>query len=371
MLVKIVVVGTRGFPGVAGGIERHCEQLYPRLASLGCRVDVLARRWCFPPPAQLPWYHGVGMTYLSCPRSRALETLGHSILGVIVAALRGADILHIHGVGPAILVPFARVLGLKVVFTHHGPDYQRAQWGRWAKWLLRLGERWGCQRAHAVIAISVDIEERVNRHRAGGCVRIPNGVNETLVPPADHYLSEIGVHPGQYVLAVGRFVEDKGFHDLIEAFVTTYRQGMPLVLVGGVQHTTPYSRCLEEKARHHGVLLPGILTGERLWALFAHARLFVLPSHYEGLPITLLEAMSFGIDVLVSDIPANRSLELGNDDYFPVGDVKALSGRLSKKLAGKPGRDFSAILDSNYRWPNIAAQTLAVYTAIVAKTSPH
>ena len=361
--MKVAVLGTRGFPGVAGGIERHCEGLYPTVVGLGFQVDVFARQWCFPAGARPASFQGVKLVYLVAPRHARLETLGHTALGVLVSAIIRPDIVHIHGVGPAVLIPLARALGLRVVFTHHGPDYQRRQWGPLAKWILRLGERWGCKYANEVIAISGDIEKCVQAHRSTGCVRIPNGVGKPFSPTPTNYLNTIGVERGRYVLAVGRFVEDKGFHDLVEAFSMLSPPGVHLVLVGGTHHSTAYSRRLEIDAKKHGVVLTGMLTGDRLWELFSQARIFVLPSHYEGLPITLLEAMSFGLDVLVSDIKANLAVGLETKDYFPVGNVDVLARMLSAKLSDEPGRDFSQILDHKFAWDGIAAKTLDVYTA--------
>ena len=143
---------------------------------------------------------------------------------------------------------------------------------------------------------------------------------------------------------------------------------MRLVLAGGVIHPTLYSRRLETMARERRVVLPGLVTGDVLWALYSHARLFVLPSHYEGLSITLLEAMSFGLDVLVSDIPANLELGLDPGDHFPVGDVQALAAMLSRKLGEPRSRDFTETLDRFHSWPDIAARTLAVYETIVSET---
>lgn len=316
--LKIIVLGTRGFPGVAGGIERHCESLYPELCKIGCRVQVLARRWLFSPEDRRPSYEEVGLIYLATPRASPVETIVHTASGVIFAAVSRPDILHFHGVGPALLIPLARLLGLKVVFTHHGPDYRRRQWGRLAKWVLRLGERLGTRYAHQVIAVSEEIERGVCRRRASGCVRIPNGVGQRSPRASTNYLREIGIEPGEYVLSVGRFVEDKGFHDLVEAFAAVSPPGVRLVLVGGSYHPSRYSRRLEAMAEKHDVILTGLLSGETLWEVFSKARLFVLPSYYEGLPITLLEAMSFGIDVLVSDIEPNLELGLAPGDYFPV-----------------------------------------------------
>jgi len=140
----VLVVGLRGFPGIQGGIETHCEQLYPRLVKLGAEVEVVTRSsyWDTAKPAT---HQGVKLTSVWSPSSTTLETFVHSFLAVLYAAYKRPDVLHLHAIGPAIFAPLARLFGLKVVVTHHGPDYDREKWNEFAKQLLRIGERLGTQ----------------------------------------------------------------------------------------------------------------------------------------------------------------------------------------------------------------------------------
>ena len=137
--MKIVVTGTRGIPGIQGGVETHCQELYPRIAAMGHDVTVI-RRTPYVSDCNKE-YSGVRLVDVYAPRKKSFEAIVHTFLAIIKARRMNADILHIHAIGPAIMVPFARMLGLKVVMTNHGPDYDRQKWGRMAKAILKTGER--------------------------------------------------------------------------------------------------------------------------------------------------------------------------------------------------------------------------------------
>ena len=154
-------------------------------------------------------------------------------------------------------------------------------------------------------------------------------------------------------------------HDLIEAFKGVegkYR----LVIAGDADHKSDYSRALKNSAAEdERIVLTGYLTGEPLKQVFSHAGLFVLPSYHEGLPIALLEAMSYGLPVLVSDIPANKEIDLPDARYFRCGDVKDLRSKISQLLkAGLSAEEKQATsqkLKENFNWDQISDQTIAIY----------
>ncbi len=357
--MKIVVTGTRGIPEIQGGVETHCQELYPLLAQNGADVTIVRRR-CYAPDSKTE-FRGVKIKDLYAPRKKSLEAAVSTFLGVIYAKRAGADLVHIHAVGPSIVVPVAKMLGLKVVMTHHGPDYEREKWGRMARWAIKTGEKFAARYADRMIVISRVIADRIAaEYGRTDTILIPNGVPAPVRSTRTDFLRELGVEPGRYVLALGRFVPEKNFHQLIDAFNV---QGYKLVIAGDADHPGPYSEQLKAQACAAGVVLPGFVRGEKLNQLLTNAALFVLPSSHEGLPITLLEAMSYGRDVLVSDIPANCLPELTPADFFPVGNVGALRDALRRKLSAPVAErpyDLSA-----YDWQTIASRTSAVYSDLL------
>jgi glycosyltransferase involved in cell wall biosynthesis len=367
--LHVMVLGLRGFPGVQGGVESHAEHLYPLLQQLGCSVEVVVRARYLSATMGDSW---CGIEYLRiwAPKSRALEAIVHSLLGVIVAAWRRPDILHIHAVGPALVTPLARLLGLRVVVTHHGPDYNRQKWGALARWALRTGEAWGMRFAQGRIAISRTILVHVRREYRITADLIPNGVATPDIPTTTSALRQFALTPRRYVLMVGRLVPEKRHIDLIEAFTRAGLNGWRLVLVGGADHPDVYSRTLAALAQQReGVISTGMMTGLPLRELFAHAGVFVLPSSYEGLPIALLEALSYGLPVIASDIPANREIDLPAHHYFPLGDVAALADTLqSFARQDWPAEQMSETrtwVVNRFDWHTVAAQSLNIYTRVL------
>jgi glycosyltransferase involved in cell wall biosynthesis len=368
--MKIIVLGTRGFPDVQGGIEKHCEDLYPRLVAFGCDVLVLAREPYVGP--NMYTFKGVTVYPLKCPKHKYLEAFLHTFLGVIRARFMNPDVLHIHAIGPSLFVPLARLLGLKVVVTHHGPDYERKKWNTVSKMILRLGEELGMRYAHYVIAISKVIAQSIRDEFGRVAMIIPNGVN--VSPPVEktEVLSKFNLLSGQYILAVGRFVPEKGFVDLLNAFqkatpmIQNSESPWKLVIVGGADHEDEYSRELKGKSSQMpNVVLTGFQNGPALKELYSHAGHFILPSYHEGLPIVLLEALSFGASCLVSDIPANREVALEDVRYFKPGDIQAISAKLSEFMQHSESlcqrQERVRLIEQKYNWEMIAQNTLNVY----------
>ena len=358
-----MVLGIRGLPGVQGGVETHAEQLYPRLAALGCEIEVIVRTPFVPADARE--VGGIRITRLWSPRRAGVETLLHSLVGVLYAGWKRPDILHIHAIGPSIVAPLARLFGLKLVVTHHGPDYDRDKWGRFARAVLRTGERFGMQFSQGRIAISEVIRALVRRKYGRDCTLIPNGVECRPLQTATDCLAQFGLAPGRYVLQVSRLVPEKRQLDLIRAFAEAGHGDLRLVLAGGLTEDD-YSKEVRALASQiPGVVLTGFQTGRTLAQLYTHAALFVLPSSHEGLPIALLEALSYGLPVLASDIPANLEIGLGPDHYFPRGDVAALARALQARLqAGDSPAERAARrtwVGQRYDWDDVAARTLDVY----------
>lgn len=363
--MKVVVLGTRGIPKIQGGVETHCEKLYPRLAQMGCDVTVIRRKGYVELSNKIKEYKGVKLLDVFSPKQKSLEAICHSIVGVVRARRLQPDVLHIHAIGPSLVVPFAKMLGLKVVTTHHGPDYDRQKWNRVAKRLLRIGESFGAHFSDKVIVISEVIRELLDKkyHCNEKLELIYNGVDLPRKSAQSDYLKSLGLEPQKYMIAVGRFVEEKGFHDLVKAYQKVDTE-IKLVLVGDADHESVYSKNLKEMAESAGVVLTGFIKGEQLNQMFTHANLFILPSYHEGLPIALLEAMSYNLNVLVSDIPANLEVKLNETDYFKTGDVNSLIENLKEKLKENKAPNFLPLVEQKYNWDKIAKQVLQVYNKI-------
>jgi glycosyltransferase involved in cell wall biosynthesis len=367
--VKAVVIGTRGFPNIQGGIESHCQALYPRLVKLGCDVTVFGRApYLASGKKQFDW-NGVHISPVGSVKIRSLETVLHTIAAIFKARKLRPDILHIHGIGPALWTPLAKLMGFKVVLTHHGPDYKRAKWGVFARCMLRLGEAAGVRFSDRTISISTDIKISLAERFRKDSTYIPNGVE--IRPPVlpGKALSSRNLLPGKYIFTACRMVPEKGLHDLLAAYASLKNPRPDLVIAGDSDHESEYSRSLKAKAaRTPGVVLTGIIFGEELAELYSNAALYVLPSYYEGLPIGLLEALSYKLPILASDIPPNRQIPLLPERYFPPGNIElfgnSLAALLRKGITPEEQERNIRYLEEHFSWDAIAEKTMEVYSEL-------
>lgn len=364
--MKIAVTGLRGIPGIMGGIETHCEELLPRIAARApdMRIAVLARAPYV--QADRTSFHGVDIVPLPSPTRKSSEAIVGTLNGLRHARRRGHDIVHFHAIGPALLVPIARLMGLHTIMTHHGADYDRGKWNRFAKAMLRLGEGLGVRFAHRVICVSPSLHAMMAERypqAADRLVYIPNGAATLPDPgrPDADILAELGLAPGGFLLAVARLVPEKGLSYLVDAHAAA-PDAPPLVIAGAEMHGDDYARTLHAKAGAR-VIFTGALPRETLGVLYRNTALFVMPSFHEGLPIAALEAMASGAPILLSDIPANRDLGLPPQHYTPVGDTAALTAALTGPLSRYA---MQGETDAAFQWDSIADATLAVYRQVAS-----
>jgi glycosyltransferase involved in cell wall biosynthesis len=370
--IRVMMLGLRGFPGVQGGVEAHAENLCPLLVKMGCDVTVLVRS-----PYQAaeigPEWEGVKFISIWVPKSKGVEAIMHSFLGVLYAAFKRPDILHIQAIGPGIMTLPARVLGLRVVVTHHSQNYDHQGWGRFARFVLLLGERVGMRWSNARIVISKVLANIVLQSYQRESYLIPNGVVMPQFPTSTVTLDLFGLEPQKYVVLVGRLVPEKRHLDLIEAFNRAAITGWKLAIVGASDHPDAYALEVLDKAKKSAsIVCTGLQTGNALRELYGHAGIFVLPSSHEGLPIALLEALSYGLPVIASDIPANLEIGLSKEHYFPLGKIEDLAERLRAFSIQPRSQEVSdqrrAWVSSRFNWNEIAKTTIEIYKVVLNKT---
>ncbi|MBI4847195.1 MAG: glycosyltransferase family 4 protein [Nitrospirae bacterium] len=361
-MIKVAVIGTRGFPGVQGGIEYHCEQLYTRLVQRGCDVTVFTRLPYVGPGTKE--YGGVKLVPIDCPKSKFSENIIHSFKAVLKARGLTPDIVHIHS--SFIFALLARILGMKVLLTIHCQSYKHKKWGFFASQFLKLNELVGMLFANRVIAISQPITSALKERYRRPVTFLPNGINIPEPAHTEDVLDRYGLSKGRYFLFVGRFAEGKGLEDLVAAFSSRDFAGWKLVLAGRADHEGKYSRGLQEMARNNSdIILTGYMTGLPLRELYTHAGLFILPSYYEGLPIVMLEALSYGLPCIASEVPGNLDIGLKSENYFRVRDAESLASIMEeftkKEMTGKEKAEQIASVSEKYSWEKISADTMKIY----------
>lgn len=365
---RVMMLGLRGIPNVQGGVEKHVEALSVHFVEQGWDVEVLGRKPYLPKKTAYSWC-GVRITPIWAPTSMKFEAIAHTFLGVLRAAFSRPDIVHIHAIGPALMAPVARLFGLKLVVTHHGFDYNRQKWGKFARTMLKLGEWAGMRFANGRIGVSNDIARTMHKRYHVPVTFIPNGVAPVDAEADPQLLLKHGLTARGYVVMVARIVPEKRQLDLVKAFALLDDPTLKLVLVGSAEYADTYAAEVRREAAYSpNVVLTGALQGEELATVFGQAALFVLPSSHEGMPIALLEAMAHGLPVLASDITANLEVGLAQDDYFPLGDINALAASIERKLqvpfSPEDAAVCSARIRRDYSWRSVAMRTLDIYDAV-------
>jgi glycosyltransferase involved in cell wall biosynthesis len=369
--VRIAVVGPLEFPGRQGGMTRHIEEVYARLAAAGHHVTVFCRR-----SLAGAEYRGMHVRSVPAPRRNPLDRIVYSALASILASGPAFDVVHYHSYANSgwSFVPWLR--RRTIVMTVHRLEWLDEKWGPVGRAVL-TASAWITHRvADAFIAVSAEFEELV-RDRVGSrsVVRIPNGVT---VPDEidDGAAGRFGLVAGEYLLVVARLVPEKGVDVLLDALDIVAREGAPLalpvVVAGQARQPTPYSTGLTARAERapSAVRFLGVQPAPVVHALYRDARALVAPSRREGNPLTVMEAMVHGTCVVASDIPPHREL-LGDAGVFvDPGDAAQLASALGRVAADPAwartqGQRARARIEqsTDLQWDGVAARTEAVLTA--------
>lgn len=359
--MKIHVIGTRGIPDIQGGVEKHCEYMYPLLAE---DHDILLyRRIPFiEEDNRLIAYKGVKLLDLPTVKIKGIEALLHSFIAVCHSFWIKPDIVHIHNIGPSFFSPLLRLRGIKVIVTYHSPNYEHDKWGFFSKLFLRVCEKISFSFSDYLIFVNPFQRAKFNKKVQLKSVYIPNGiVSEREIDVT--FLQKWGLEKNNFILAVGRITEEKGFDLLIQAFRELKCCDLKLVIAGGADHNSDYAKKLQN-CGDNDIVFTGAVSSSGLNALYSAARLFVLSSRNEGFPLVLLEAMSFNVDILASDIPATKIVPISDDSKFRADSVDSLRDALESKIISPVSNPQYNI--DEYKWEIVAKKTLNIYKQVLS-----
>lgn len=364
--MKIVFIGQKGLPAISGGVEKHVESLAINLVKLGHEVLVYNRKnyWL----ENKDNYKGVKIISRPFINSKNLASITHNFLATVDIIFKKVDIVHYHGVGPSLLLFLVKLFKpkTKVIATLHSFDYDNDKWGLFAKTMLKLGEKSMLKFADKVIVLSPLTKKYVKDKYNKEVVLIPNGVNIEDYPGSDK-LKNFNLDKNSYIISVSRLIKLKGIQYLIKAF-KKIKTKKKLVIVGDGEYQ------LELKSLAAGdnrIIFVNNQSGNNLKQLFANAYLFVQSSEMEGLSISLLEAMSYGLPCLVSDIEANVSIDRENLCSFKNKDENDLQIKLNDVLnrdersLKEKGSKLKQKIKENYESLEVTNQTLDLYKKVL------
>jgi len=368
--MKVCMIGQKGVPAIYGGIERHVEELSTRLSAIGVDVVVYCRRWYCRDERDSAAANGPRQIFLPSLRTKHLDAITHTFLATLHAIFfEKPNVIHIHGVGPSLCAWIPRLLSprIRVVVTFHSIDRNHDKWGRFARFVLRVGEWAACRFADRTIAVSHSLENYCREVYNIEASYLPNGV--TAFPESNPgFLTEWNLLPGRYLLFVGRLIRLKGVHTLVNAYCqlpAETRSRYPLVIAGEPcdQH---YVRELTKLSRGANVKFVGNQTDEKLGALYRGAALFVQPSECESMPIVVLEAAGQGVPIVASNIAAHKEVLGEEGAYFESKNILDLAAVLQDVLGDLDGakeraKNLAEKINSVYSWKKIAIETKDVY----------
>jgi len=365
--MKIAMFGHKRVPSREGGVEVVVEQLSWKMAALGHELYLYNRggKTLHADDAEFP--ENVKIKTVPTIEKKGLAAVSSSFFAALAASFSRAEVVHIHAEGPAAMCWLPRLMGKRVIVTVHGLDWQREKWKRgFAAKYIRFGEKMAARYAHEIIVLSENVQSYFLDSYGRETVYIPNGVSPGETVPAELIREAFGLEKGSYILFLGRLVPEKGVHLLIEAFKGTDTD-KKLVIAGDSSDTDEYVERLHSMAEGDGrIVFTGFVQGRMLQELYSNAYLYVLPSMLEGMPLSLLEAMSYGCCCLVSDIAECREVVEDKAMLFAAGDLAALGHCLSELCGdtGKAAAYAAAAADficGKYDWDKVTEATLRVY----------
>lgn len=369
--MKIAMLGHKRIPSCEGGVEVVVEELAVRMASKGNKVTCYNRSGHHVAgqeydEEQHSEYKGIRMKYVPTINRRGLAAMTSSIFASISAALGNYDVVHFHAEGPAFMCWLPKLFGKRIVVTVHGLDHQRAKWGKFASWYILSGERNAVRFADEIIVLSENVRQYFLDTYNRKTVFIPNGIRESIRHPAQLITEKFGLKADDYILYLGRMVPEKGIHYLLEAF-----KGIPtdkkLVIAGGSSDTQEYQKKIHDMAEGDTrILFTGFVQGRMKEELYSNAYIYCLPTDLEGMPLSLLEAMSYGNCCVTSDIPECTEVVEEHAVTFAKSNVAELRKKLKKlcedsQLVEHYRSEASEYICRKYNWDTIVDDTLALY----------
>ena len=373
--LNIAMIGHKRIPSREGGVEIVVEELSKRMVKKGHNITAYNRRGHHVSGKefngisnnnQIREHEGINVITVPTIETKGLAAVTSSFFATIKAVFKKYDCIHYHAEGPCVMLLIPHIFKIRTVATIHGLDWQRSKWGGFATWYLKLGEKIAAKYADEVIVLSENVRkyflETYNRETKF----ISNGIEKPEILSPKLIKSKWNLDKDDYILFLGRIVPEKGLQYLIDAFLEV-ETDKKLVIAGGASDTNDFMNEIKEKAiSDERIIFTGFVQGKELEELYSNAYIYTLPSDLEGMPISLLEAMSYGNCCLVSDIDECAEVVEDNGIVFEKSNVQDLKIKL-QEVCNNPGlvkkykENASQFICSKYSWDDVVEKTLHLY----------
>ena len=370
--MNIAMIGHKRIPSREGGVEIVVEELSTRMVEKGHNVTcynrsgkhVLNKKEKI---ENLKEYKGVKLNKVITIDKKGIAAMTSSFFGSWKILFSKADVVHYHAEGPCAMIPIVKWFSKKkVVVTIHGLDWQRAKWGGFATKYIKFGEKIAVKYADEIIVLSKNVQKYFKETYDRETVFIPNGVNKPEIKKASIITEKYGLQKDDYILFLGRMVPEKGIHYLINAF-KKIKTDKKLVIAGGASDTDSYYAKLKEASKNDDrIIFTGFVQGKELEELYSNDYIYCLPSDLEGMPLSLLEAMSYGNCCLTSDIDESSQVVEDKGVTFEKSNITDLTNVLQKlvdnpKVVNKYKKEAQEFILNRYNWDDVVEKTLKLY----------
>ena len=370
--LNIAMLGHKRIPSNEGGVEVVVEALAAGLAQRGHSVTCYNRAGHHICGAEHELaagsvYRGIRLITVPTLERKGFAAVISSFFAAVRSAFGHYDVVHIHAEGPAFFCWLPKLFGKRVIVTVHGLDWQRQKWnGGFASKFIHLGERCAVWFADEIIVLSENVRQFFLDTYGRATRFIPNGVSAPTRESPRLIEEKWGLQKDGYILYLGRIVPEKGETYLIEAFKQV-KTDKKLVIAGGSSDTEYYLKQLRElAAEDERILFTGFVQGQAKDELYSNAYVYTLPSDLEGMPLSLLEAMSYGNCCLVSDIPECAEVVEEKAVTFRKSSVDDLRDKLQMlcdhpETVAEYQKNAAGFILSKYGWDDVVEKTLALY----------
>ena len=370
--MKIAMIGHKRIPSREGGVEVVVEELSTRLVKDGNTVDVYNRKGKNVQDKNISYrklkkYKGINIKTISTINIKGIEALIYSFLASVRACFKKYDIMHYHAEGSCGMLWLPHLFHKKIVVTIHGLDWKRAKWGGLASKYIKFGEKMAVKYANKIIVLSEGTKKYFKETYNRDTIFIPNGVNKPMHAEPNIISEKYGLKEDSFILFLARIVPEKGLDYLIDAY-SKLETDKKLVIAGGASHTDDYFLEIKSKVENNSnIIMTGFVQERELEELYSNCYMYCLPSDVEGMPISLLEAMSYGKNCLVSDIEENKQVGGNNAVTFKKSDSNDLYLKLKDMLDGKyikNSTEISHYVLNKYNWDEVVEKTENGYKEI-------
>ena len=370
--LNIAMFGQKRIPSREGGVEIVVEELCTRMVAQGHNVTCYNRGGHHVSGSEydskrLKEYKGIRLKTVPTIEKKGLAAVSSSFFAALCCAFGRYDIVHIHAEGPAFFAWLPKLFGKKVIVTIHGLDWQREKWkSGFGSKFIHQGEKNAVKYADEIIVLSKGVQDYFEKEYGRKTVFIPNGVNRPKIQEAELITEKYGLEKDSYILFLGRLVPEKGIRYLVEAFKNV-KTDKKLVIAGGSSDTDSFMNELKDLAKDdYRIIFTGFVQGQILKELYSNAYVYTLRSDLEGMPLSLLEAMSYGNCCLVSNIPECTEVVEDKALVFKKSDVNDLLTKIQKacdypEMITKIKEQATDFIFRKYNWDFVTKETMNLY----------